>query len=277
MEMQDQSTSVEEISATLEELSASIQQSKGNLNIVFDKISFFENESKQLKNILNSVKSSILDIKKEVEKIEEGLNTTQSSIDSLKDMNQQLATSFEKVFDVTSILSEIADRTNLLALNASIEAARAGDAGKGFGVVASEINKLADKSLENAKNIEQIIKENASILEKNSENMQKTEKELYILSKNIQKTIEFFYDLTKQLENQITINSRFIEEISHLQKISNETKTIFNEQVTGVEQVSQTIQNIEKITLNLVQRSNELNQRIQKLYEIAENLKKLAN
>jgi len=64
---------------------------------------------------------------------------------------ESLKVSFQSVSEVTNIMTDIADRTNLLSLNASIEAARAGEHGKGFAVVAQEVSKLADNSIENAK------------------------------------------------------------------------------------------------------------------------------
>ena len=65
----------------------------------------------------------------------------------------------ENVGSFVNIINDISEQTNLLSLNASIEAARAGDAGKGFAVVASEIRKLADESKEATKKVESIVEE----------------------------------------------------------------------------------------------------------------------
>lgn len=69
----------------------------------------------------------------------------------------------EKIGDMVSIISDIASQTNLLSLNASIEAAKAGEAGKGFGVVAGEIKKLAERSNESAEQIRDIVAEVESL------------------------------------------------------------------------------------------------------------------
>ncbi len=70
---------------------------------------------------------------------------------------KRLGESSQEISKIVAIISQIASRTNLLALNASIEAARAGDAGKGFAIVADEVRQLADKSAKSLKDIEQIV------------------------------------------------------------------------------------------------------------------------
>ena len=79
--------------------------------------------------------------------------------------------SAKSIEDMTGTISEIADQTNLLALNASIEAARAGEYGKGFSVVANEVKKLAEKSLESSKHIEALIKKTLKEARLSSESM----------------------------------------------------------------------------------------------------------
>ena len=93
--------------------------------------------------------------------MEELNNATKSNIDitnkTIKDI-EDLESESKAITEIIGVINDIAAQTNLLSLNASIEAARAGDAGRGFSVVAEEIRKLSEKSVSAAGEIEQIIR-----------------------------------------------------------------------------------------------------------------------
>jgi len=131
-----QASSIEEVSASIEEMTSNIQQNADN--------------AKQTEGITNNVSDQVIN----------GSEIILSSVESM-----------EKIADKISIISDIAFQTNILALNASVEAARAGEYGKGFGVVASEVGKLADKTKAAASEINEISKSSVEIARKTKELM----------------------------------------------------------------------------------------------------------
>ncbi|MDR5659108.1 methyl-accepting chemotaxis protein [Serpentinicella sp. ANB-PHB4] len=111
----------------------------------------------------------------------------------------------EKSGEITLLIKSIAQQTNLLGLNASIEAARSGEAGRGFSVVAEEIRKLAVSTKESVENIERIVKDikttNTSIAT-SSEQIDKTSNEQVNALDETNAAIESLFDLARDLKSQ---------------------------------------------------------------------------
>lgn len=113
-----------------------------------------------IENVAEQAEQNAHNVRKAAEYVsqsEEGIHNGNAHMQSLNSAMDEISKASGKIYDITKMIEEIAAQTNLLSLNAAIEAARAGDAGKGFAVVASEVRDLAKQSADAAKQTSELI------------------------------------------------------------------------------------------------------------------------
>lgn len=157
-------------------------------------------------------------------------NSSEISYEKVLKLNENM----NKVNEFLSGISQISEQTNMLALNASIEAARAGDAGKGFAVVAEEVRKLAEASDNSVKEINLIMNEirvnSNSVLEEVLKGKETTE--------DGQQLIKYVHTSFRDIENEFNnIDKHLLDQLERIQETTAQVKEI-NTKVNDISDIS---------------------------------------
>lgn len=206
----------------------------------------------------NQAEETIETIEKGTLAIDKQKETMSLNIDASKKANesiQHLAVVTEDIVAVIDVIDSISSQTNLLALNASIESARAGEAGKGFAIVAEEIRKLAEQTLESTGRIHEIVNEVKVSVANAVEEIGKTQETVSLQENALVDSVASF-DKISEAVNIIIEN---VNETAVQSEKVNEDATSASKEMNEVTQIaSETAGSMELVSVNTVKQAQEV-------------------
>lgn len=231
-------SSISKINENLEEMSRETKDINESVNEIRNQTAAVQDSSKIMNNKIKSMQNSS-------QKMDDGISAISKRIETVN-------TTVDKVSNIVSVIEEISSETNLLSLNASIEAARAGDAGKGFAVVAQEIRVLSDNTNTELENIKQIISSlveecrycvqaSGTIVEDNAKQKEEIKAvldEFGSLDEQIQKTAEKADEIEELVTAMIELNDDITKSSNSLTDVSAANAAATEEMNANIEELN---------------------------------------
>jgi methyl-accepting chemotaxis protein len=226
-----------EISRGAEERRQTIEHSTAAIQDISESIGTVRRDATVAEDLSNTSHKTTLQGKKSVEEAVEAMSAIQESS--------------EKVGRITSVIADIARQTNLLSLNAAIEAAKAGTLGKGFAVVAEEIRKLAERSASAAKEITELIRESGERVAHGSVAVGTVDSALGTIQLNVQSLAERISQITKAMGEQARSAESVVESMGTTMQLTERDASATVQLSSSISETSHTIEDLAQLAQQL--------------------------
>ena len=244
-----QATAVQQATTTSEEIAATAKQVSDNAGRVE---ALADNASASSTEGLAAVSTAV-----------EGMTHLKDQVQSIAEAMLELGENSQKIGGIIDIIDEISDQTNLLSLNAAIEAAGAGEAGKRFSIVANEVRRLADRTADATNQVKALIVQ-----------IQQATNSTIMLTEEGSKGVDAASSLVAKISEAL---EKITSAVAETTSAASEIKLMTQQQTTASEQMSETIVEVRDVAVQVATSSQETTQSIAELTSLAESLQDLVD
>jgi methyl-accepting chemotaxis protein len=200
---------------------------------------------------IQSVTQTLIKNSTDVKELMDASEVGRTGLQEVSSDIQEIARESEGLLEINSVMENIASQTNLLSMNAAIEAAHAGEAGKGFAVVADEIRKLAENSSEQSKTISMVHKKIKESIDKITVSTDNVLAKFEAIDNRVKTVSDQEENIRNAMEEQGSGSKQILEAISRLNEITLQVKTGTQEMFEGSKEIITEGKNLEQSALEI--------------------------
>jgi methyl-accepting chemotaxis protein len=254
----NQSASVTETNATMEQITVNIDKLNEHIE---HQTSSVAQSSSAIEEMLANIQSVTHTLVKNVDNVKDLSAASEVGRTGLQEVAadiQGIARESEGLLEINAVMENIASQTNLLSMNAAIEAAHAGEAGKGFAVVADEIRKLAESSGEQSKTISTVLKKIKDSIDKITKSTDEVLNKFEAIDLGVKTVADQEENIRNAMEEQSAGSQQILEALGQLNEITQMVKGSSTEMLEGSREVIQEGKNLSMVTQEITNGMNEM-------------------
>jgi len=260
--MVETAAAINEITANVQSIkgrvinqSASVTETNATMEQVIANINKLNNHIETMATNVTSVTNTLINNAGNVKTLQEASEVGKAGLQEVVTDIQEISRESEGLLEINAVMENIASQTNLLSMNAAIEAAHAGEAGKGFAVVADEIRKLAESSSEQSKTIGNVLKKIKESIDKITQSTETVSTRFESIDSGVKTVAEMEGNILNAMEKQ---GEGSASGSASLTEITKQVKTGSEEMLEGSQEVIKESRNLEKVTQEITGGVNEM-------------------
>jgi methyl-accepting chemotaxis protein len=253
-----QSASVSETHATMEQVVENINKLNDHVEHQMESVAQSSSAIEQMLANIQSVTQTLVKNEENVNALSSASEVGRTGLQEVVSDIQEIARESEGLLEINSVMENIASQTNLLSMNAAIEAAHAGEAGKGFAVVADEIRKLAESSGEQSKTIGIVLKKIKESIDKITLSTDSVLNKFEAIDSGIKVVSDQEENIRNAMEEQGQGSKQILQAVSRLKELTGNVRNGSNEMLEGSKEVIEESNRLESATQEITSGMNEM-------------------